>query len=775
MGPKPFRKDSAKYLVIVESASKCLKIEAYLGSQYKCIASNGHIRNIEGLKSIDTKRNYEPTFTIPKEKTKHVEQMRIILEMFSKPNIILATDDDREGEAIAWHICETFGLSITETLRIKFNEITKTAILRAVENPIRIDMDLVRAQHARQVLDMLVGFNISPLLWKYLYNDKTNGLSAGRCQTPALRLVYDNDKARTSPELSYKTRGKFTAKNVEFVLSKDFIGKDDAKAFISKSVIFQHYLTVGSPTESIRGPPKPFNTSRLLQHVSHMSPKETMALCQTLYQEGHITYMRTDSTKYSKEFLGETRTHIVNAWGDKYVGNLDKIENVDTSNPHEAIRVTKLETTEIACSDPRLNTMYKTIWKNTIESCMSDAKYSVTECRISAPDDLFYRSVVEVPLFYGWKKQRETGEQNDGSGMLLYFKSMLHNPVQYAYIESNVSFSNRHSHYTESSLISKLEDLGIGRPSTFASLVDVIQERGYVKKMNIEGEKYACVEYKLSSGAIEEVKLDRVHGNEKNKLVIQPTGVLIIEFLVKTFDSMFSYDYTDKMESKLDEIAGGKSGVQWYDVCKECHALIRSLTNAVSKETYKLDNEHDLVFTKNGPAISRRTSEATVEYKSVRKDVAIDLDKLRRGEYNVDDLIEIPIQCLGKIGEHDVFIKHGKFGAYAEWGDTKQSVHDIIKTKGAVTIQDIIAANNRPKSASSSILRELTSELSIRKGKFGAYAHYQCKDMPKPVFYNIKKFREGFSNCNADVLINWLSDTYKVPKMSDYNIDSNGT
>lgn len=766
MGPKPFRKDGAKYLVIVESASKCLKIEAYLGSQYKCIASNGHIRHIEGLKSINTKQNYEPKFTIPKEKSKHVEQMRTILAMFSKSNIILATDDDREGEAIAWHICETFGLPVSDTQRIKFNEITKTAILRAIENPIRIDMDLVKAQHARQVLDMLVGFKISPLLWKYLYNDKSNGLSAGRCQTPALRLVYDNEKSKTPPDQSYRTRGKFTAKNVDFVLSEDFIHNEDAKLFLSKSIDFKHYLTIGSPSESLRGPPAPFNTSRLLQHVSHLSPKETMALCQTLYQEGHITYMRTDSTKYSKDFLVEAKNHIVGNWGEKYVGNLDKIENNATSNPHEAIRVTKLDATEITCSDPRLNTMYKTIWKNTIESCMSDAKYSVIECRISAPGDLFYRNIVEIPLFYGWKKHRETGEQNDGNGMLLYFKSIMKSPIQYSYIESIVSFTNRHFHYTESSLIRKLEDLGIGRPSTFAMLVDVIQERGYVKKMNIEGQTYKCVEYKLSDDAVKEIESDRVHGNEKNKLVIQPVGVLIIEFLVKTFDSLFSYDYTDKMEKKLDEIAKGNND---NGVCKECHLLIRSLTNAVSKETYKLDDTRDLVFTKNGPAICSRSENGTIEYTSVRKDIVIDLDKLRLGGYTIEELIEIPIQCIGKIGEHAVHIKHGKFGAYAEWGDNKKSVDDIIKTKGKVTIDDIL--DNTKSAPSSSILRTLTSDLSIRKGKYGAYAHYQRKDMQKPEFYNIKKFREGFSNCNADVLIRWLGDTYNIPKMSDHTIE----
>lgn len=756
MAPKQFDKEGAKFIVIVESPSKCTKIESYLGSQYKCIASNGHIRHIDGLKSIDTKRDYAPTFAIIKEKESHVAKMRKILEMFSKTNILLATDDDREGEAIAWHICETFGLSVPDTKRIKFNEITKPAILKSVQNPGRIDVNLVRAQQARQVLDILVGFKISPLLWKFLYNDKTNGLSAGRCQTPALRLVYDNEKSKSDVTLAYKVKGRFTSKNVEFVLSREFENKEDVAEFLNKTMIFEHYLSVGSPTESTRGPPKPFNTSKLLQAVSHISPKDTMVLCQILYQEGYITYMRTENTKYSGDFLADASKYIKGKWGDKYIGPIENLENIDTTNPHEAIRVTNIETLEIANkTDTRLASLYRLIWKNTVESCMASAKYSVTECRITAPDNLHYKYNAETVVFAGYRKNGESDVSNDAT---MYFKTILAKPVNYAFIESTVSFHNRHSHYTEASLISKLEELGIGRPSTFASLVETIQDRGYVKKTNLEGAKFSCIEYKLSEKKIEQTTIERVHGNEKNKLVIQPTGVLIVEFLIAQFGCLFSYDYTNQMEAKLDEISSNDS-VPWHDICKECHVLIRSLTKNVSKESYKIDATHDLVFTKNGPALSIKNAGGVIEYKSVRKDVPIDLDKLKRGEYTLDDLIEIQSRIIGKIGEHDVYIKHGRFGTYAEWGDNKKSLSELKKADTEITVDDIIGCAV-PKA--SGILRTLSDELSIRKGKYGAYAHYQRKDMPKPTFYNIKKFREGFSNCNADVLIKWLHDTYNI-------------
>jgi len=760
MGPKQFDKDGAKFLVIVESPSKCAKIESYLGSQYKCIASNGHIRHIDGLKSVNTKLDYVPTFTIIKEKETHVAKMRKILEMFSKTHIILATDDDREGEAIAWHICETFGLSVSDTKRIKFNEITKPAIHKSIQDPLRIDMNLVRAQQARQVLDILVGFKISPLLWKFLYNDTKNGLSAGRCQTPALRLVYDNEKSKSDVTLAYKTRGRFTSKNIEFTLSREFDNKEDANNFLSKSMKFEHYLSIGSPIDSIRGPPKPFNTSRLLQAVSHISPLETMALCQTLYQEGYITYMRTENTKYSVEFLADASKYITDKWGDKYIGPIANLENIDKSNPHEAIRVTNIETLEINNkTNTRLASLYRLIWKNTVESCMADSKSSVTECRITAPDGLHYKHSIDIPTFAGWRKNGESEGSVSGNGTLFYFKSILAKPVNYAFIESAVSFHNKHSHYTEASLISKLEELGIGRPSTFASLVETIQDRGYVKKMNLEGVKFSCIDYKLSANKIEETAVERVNGNEKNKLIIQPTGILIIEFLISQFECLFSYDYTNQMEAKLDEISSNNVAIPWHDICRECHILIRSLTKNVSKESYKIDVNHDLVFTRNGPALSVKNSDGVIEYKSVRKDVPIVLDKLKRGEYTLDDLIEVQNRLIGKIGEHDVYIKHGRFGVYAEWGEHKKSLSELKKAESDITVDDIIGCA-APKS--SGILRTLTDDLSIRKGKYGAYAHYQRKDMPKPEFYNIKKFREGFSNCNADVLIKWLSDTYNI-------------
>jgi DNA topoisomerase-1 len=335
--------------------------------------------------------------------------MRPIIAMFSKSNIILASDDDREGEAIAWHICEVFDLPVATTKRILFHEITKKAIIDAVNSPTVINMNLVHAQHARQVLDMVVGYKISPFLWKYLYHDKSNSLSAGRCQTPALRLVYDNDKEKSAGmETKYKTVGNFTTKNLIFTLDHEFDTKEEITQFLEISKTHPHMIKVGSQKETIKSAPKPFNTSRLLQtasNVCHMSPKETMSICQSLYQGGYITYMRTDSTKYSKEFLNKASEYIMKEWlKTEYIGKLDGLELKDISNPHEAIRVTNINLRSLHDVDnPRMNTLYKLIWRNSVESCMADARYNSTGIKLSAPTDKSYKYNVEIPIFLGWK------------------------------------------------------------------------------------------------------------------------------------------------------------------------------------------------------------------------------------------------------------------------------------------------------------------------------------------------------------------------------------
>jgi DNA topoisomerase I len=765
-----FVKGSATHLIIVESPSKCQKIESYLGSQYKCIASNGHIRELKGMKSIKVTDNYKPEFSISPSKSDHVRWMTKVISLFVKPNVILAMDDDREGEAIAWHICDVFELPIDTTPRIVFHEITKPAIVKAVSNPGLLNMNIVLAQHARQVLDVLVGFKISPLLWKYLYNDKDNGLSAGRCQTPALRLVYDNEmdkKLKGGITKSFKTTGDFTAKHIEFVLSHNYEEEENLTVFLEKSKNFNYKLSLGSPRSVSKAPPKPFSTSNLLQTASNtlgMSPKETMSHCQTLYQGGHITYMRTESTKYSKEFVEETGKNIQTKYGDNYFVNPDAIINHGNKDPHEAIRVTNIEVENLAIKD-RMSSLYKLIWNNTYESCMPIAEYEATDIKITAPEKHHYKTIVEIPKFLGWKRHRynidDTGAQNEGKGQLLYIKSMISGSgsLTYNQIDSKVTFKNKHSHYSESSLIKKLEDLRIGRPSTFAMLVDTIVERGYVKKTDIDNGTTECKDYKLVGENLSNEIVEKSIGKESGKLVIQSTGTLIIEFLVKHFESMFSYGYTKDMEDKLDYISRGEES-EWYKVCDECHTTIKECSKPLSKltkESYKIDAIHELVFVKYGPTIRYTDAEGKVAYKKVKQGLEVDVEKLKMGEYTLEYLLAANDICIGKWKGEDVYVKEGRFGKYIEWGENRKSIKPSSCT---ITMEDVKKAIEGK--ANPNMLRTLNNDFSIRKGKHGAYAFYQTKAMPKPKFMNIKNFNEGYGTCQISTLVNWLCKTYEI-------------
>jgi DNA topoisomerase-1 len=771
--------NNAKYLIIVESPSKCAKIEHFLGEDYCCIASKGHLRHIEGLKSIDTKNNYETNFSIIEEKKEHLNAMRPIVNKFEKENIILASDDDREGEAIAWHICVLFDLPIETTKRIIFHEVTKQAILKAVESPTKINMHLVKAQHARQVLDIIVGYKISPFLWKYLYNNKSNSLSAGRCQTPALRLVYENEKEKTGGlDFTYKTIGNFFSKNVNFTLNVEMKTPDEVLDFMEKSKDFNHILKMSSPKNSSRGPPKPFHTSNLLQTASNnlsMSPKETMNLCQTLYQNGYITYMRTESSKYSNIFLEQVHKFILKEYSsESYIGDLNKLENKDSSNPHEAIRVTQLEFKNIGSDDnPRLSSLYKLIWRNTIESCMAAAKYLETDVIISAPKDYNYTYTIETPVFLGWKKINEkkeiTQDQNETIGLDLYFKSIENSKKTCTLnkLESSIIGRNKHKHYTEASLINKLEALGIGRPSTFASIVETIQERGYVKKTDITGTVIKCKEYILVNNKIEETTKDRTFDNEKGKLVIQPVGTLTIEFLLNNFQEMFSYEYTKLMEEKLDIISLGKSETEWSMICKECNDEIKRISKPITnvgKQTYTLEEGYEFLFEKFGPVIKKLGENGAVEYLPVKKDITVDLEKLKENKYALEELLEINNKELGEYNGKKLFIKSGRYGHYVEWGDNKESLKNINIPIDELTISDVKNyLESNLKKQDNNVLRILNNDMSVRKGKFGPYVFYKRPDMVKPQFLNIKKFPEGFFACHEDTLISWLINTYNLP------------
>ena len=682
--------------------------------------------------------------------------MRVIINKFDKANIILATDDDREGEAIAWHICQVFDLPVATTKRIVFHEITENAVRKAFANQRTINMDIVSAQFARQVLDVLIGFRCSPVLWKYLYNNKDNGLSAGRCQTPALMMVYDEHvKPTISKPTTYGLTGYFTTKNIDFSLELD--SENQVKEFLDKTHQFQHILEIGSPRSVQTNPPKPFNTSSLLQTASsqlRMSPKETMAACQILYQEGHITYMRTENQKYATEFVQTATKFIETKFGDRYVGDTAQVSNttVSSETPHEAIRPTHMENQTTAKHTGKTAALYKLIWTNTIESMMPISKQTKTDCFIAAPDGHKYKRTIDQTVFDGWRKFGS--KMLDETGLLTHLRSLGSPIVEYNQIKAVAVVRRENTAYTEANLIQRLENAGIGRPSTFASIVLTIQERAYVKKRDIEGTKMTSNEYTLIGSQLTVTGVEKVVGSAKDKLVIEPVGIVIAEFLRDHFSELFSYDYTSKLENLLDKATVDN----WHLICADCDTLIQSQIKPIRKATYAIDENHDMIFTRNGPAIKDKT---TAELVSVSNEVRLDIGRLKSGEYSLDELKQEKSRVLGFIGEHQVVLHNGRFGAYAEWGTNKVS---IKKPFSQITLDDV-SISKQTQAESNNILRIINDEYSVRKGKFGPYMYYKRIDMAKPVFYNMKSFRESFSHCSVEVLLEWIKSREPTSKV----------
>jgi len=786
----------------VESSSKCGSIETYLGSNYKCISCNGHIRVINDLKNIDVKGDFETTYTVDPDKKAHISKMQSIISTFPKENILLATDHDREGEAIAWHICEVFDLPPLTTRRILFHEVTKPALLKAVENPGFINMNMVRAQQARQVLDLLVGFTISPLLWKYVFKNAQNALSAGRCQTPALRLVYENEqeaKAKVSKE-KHRIQACFFPQNLMFELQKEFETETEVCDFLSLSTTHPHKFMVHPQKLSERTPPRPFNTSALLQQANnllHIGAKETMACCQTLYQLGHITYMRTENRKYSPIFIDTATKYISGKWTDKHVHPtlMDSNGNADTENPHEAIRVTNLNMQNLVLIGDKntgaVERVYRMIWQNTVQSCMAPALFNLIPLEIDAPEQNVYKYTFEIPKFGGFldaigEKQPLDKSSVDKSSvdkssvdkssvdksselissMSLRFQTLKNKTVNYNYIQSVVGFTNRHSRYSEAGLISKLEDLGIGRPSTFSMLIDVIQTRKYVEKTDVQGIVVECHEFFLRADEknLTLKTVTKTMGAEHGKLVIDPMGSVVIEFLMKHFDSLFSYDYTKRMEERLDEVASGQE--LWNNVCKDVYGEIQKMVkelNKIEKKVYNIDENYSLIFYKDGFLLKHKSllnEDGKPVLKSVKKGLKIDIGKLEANGYSYEDLAETEQRILGMWREHEIELRMGKFGAYVEYGDDKKvSLNKLKKSLDKIMLEDVVPildASMEEKPAST-VLRVLTPTLSVRNGKFGPYIFYKTEKMKKPKFFDLKGFDQGFG---SEDLLEWIKTTH---------------
>ena len=777
-------------LLIVESPSKCAKIESFIPCC--CISSKGHLRELKVL----PKPGEDPVFEIIDEKKTHIESMRKVIKKYAVKDIYVATDDDREGEAIAWHICQIFGLPVDSVKRIIFHEVTKAALEKAVATPGLINMSLVRAQQARQVLDLTVGFRVSPVLWKHLYRNRESSLSAGRCQTPALRLVYDNHREEREITQTYKVGAVFFPKKVLFELSKEMGSQKDVLAFLEGSKDFRYELLKDKivKKEMVEGAPRPYHTSGLLQAASsqlRMSPKEVMSGCQQLYQDGHITYMRTESQKFCAEYLGEVRGFITRGFGATYVGDVEGLENRDSGNPHEAIRVTHLEVRKIEGLTVRVGKLYELIWRNSVASCMSAYKGEQTSVYISSPlAGVFYVHKVDVPVFMGWKGLDSNvdvvKEQAAGAALILYIKSQKEVICQR--VSAEVAIHGKKTHYTEASLIKKLEDVGIGRPSTFASLVETLIDRGYVKKGDIEATNLNVTEYVLEGGLIQEKAVEKKIGGEKGKLVIQPVGIVVAEFLTEHFGSLFAYDYTKAMESDLDKIA--LSDQSSKDICKECNDEIERLIQPVEKRRFVIKDSSDVVvFGRYGLMIQSGGSKGC---RSVKE--GIDIGRLNRGEYTLDELVEKKeSRVIGEYLGSVVSVARGPFGWYVAYKDTKMGCKTLLagggkadegetdesekvtKKRGKVLEEEepddeevynafvkYMDTKDDSKEGVAGMIRELTPDLSIRNGKFGGYIFYKTPSMKKPKFFTLKGFKESYRFCQKDVLMEWIRTTYQI-------------
>jgi DNA topoisomerase-1 len=785
-------------LLIVESPAKCSTIAKLLGPGYRCVATMGHIRYLDGLDAVDIKNDYKLKFTIMESKKSQIKKIQA--EIKSSAKVVIATDDDREGESIAWHICDLFHLPLDTTERIIFHEITKDALEYAVKHPRHVNMSIVYSAHARQVSDLLIGYKISPFLWKHITTSSENTLSAGRCQTPALRIIHENELERLE-RLSklnenqnnqenigilsfYSVTGYFTKFNLPFSLPLHFETQkiNDLetflKTFIHENTRFIFKCDSQLPSTHAIKAPEPFTTSRLQQAASNefaISPSETMEICQTLYEHGYITYMRTTGKSYSVDFINRSAFPFIREkWGSEYINSgVTTFIHFDTAS-HEAIRPTDI--TRFALTGnyhDREQKMYKLIWKNTVESCMSDYTYLsleiavetnilINEQHLKREEDnisqyytFFY--TCHKPIFYGWKAVHvpisERLRQYDANTMDYFLNVRTHSDVLCNKIETKVVFSSDGlpSHYTEARLVQSLEEKEIGRPSTFSTIIDKIKERNYVKKGNVKGKSIECVEHTVSfpEKKISQNIVNREYGNENNKLYITPLGKTVCEFLISHFPRIFSYDYTKQLEADLDNIASCKTSDSFIEPIvffkKVCNDCFREIGENIHK--YNLQSENKEIIEK---IIIKNDDVA------VRKDFLSNV----KSEYNI-----------GKYNGFDIIIKNGRFGKYVVWG--KDGIHrkSIEKTHlekkdiSSISLDEIIRflesdltedIHTSSKVNVENIIRIINQDISIRSGKYGNYIYYKTVQMKKPKFISLKNFNKNIYSCSEDDFVTLL-------------------
>jgi len=758
----------AKNLVIVESPAKAKTIEKFLGKDFKVESSFGHIADLPSKElGVDVEGDFKPKYEVSKDKKAVVKKLK---DLAKKADMVwLASDEDREGEAIAWHLAETLKLDKAKTKRIVFHEITKTAIQNAIKNPRGIDYDLVDAQQARRVLDRIVGYELSPILWRKI----KSGLSAGRVQSVSVRLIVEREREiqNFQAKASYRIDAEFSTENGQLFkakLSRTFATKEDAYKFLEVNVSAGFNVSDLEKKPIKKSPAAPFTTSTLQQEASrklYFSVSKTMTMAQRLYEAGLITYMRTDSVNLSNDARQAAELEIKNTYGSQYSKPRNyKGKSKGAQEAHEAIRPTDFSRSSVNIDRDQAR-LYELIWKRAIASQMSEAQLELTIVNISASthNDTFMVNG-EVIKFDGFLKvylESTDDEKQEQKGMLPILE--VNQILQNNYITATERYTRPPYRFSEASLVKKLEELGIGRPSTYAPTISTIQNRGYIEKGAVEGVERKYSQLTLQNGNVKDNLLTEKVGSDKGKLVPTDIGMIVNDFLVNHFETILDYNFTAKVEDQFDDIAAGKQSwtKMMKDFYKDFHPKVESVQANAERESGKRILGEDsngrqvsVRLGKFGPMVQIGTidDEEKPQFASLSPEQQINTITYDEAM----DLFQLP-KKLGAYEGEEIEVNNGRFGPYVKFGKKFVSLPKGMNPL-SIELEEAITLIKEKEKADAPIY--MYQELPVQKGKgrFGPFIKWNN------MFINVNR-KYDWDNLSEMDIIELIED--KIQKEKD--------